>query len=54
MYKITIVWGEDREVTKTYTFKNETQYDFFMKGVNEAEGWTEYDVIKEEVNNEQE
>ncbi len=50
MYKITIVWGWEREVTKTYTFENQTQYDFFMNGVNEAEGWMEYDVINEEVN----
>ena len=44
--KITIVWGEDKQKTNTYVFENETQKAFFMKGVDEAVGWLEYDEIQ--------
>ena len=44
--KVTIVWGSDREITKTYVFENETQKAFFMKGVDEANGWLEYEVVE--------
>ena len=40
--KITIAWGSDLELTRTYVFENETQKAFFMKGVDEANGWLEY------------
>ena len=40
--KITIAWGSDAELTRTYVFENETQKAFFMKGVDEANGWLEY------------
>ena len=43
--KITIVWGTEREKAKTYVFENETQKAFFMKGVDEAVGWLEYDDL---------
>jgi hypothetical protein len=45
--KITIVWGSDREMTKTYMFENETQKAFFMKGVDEAVGWLEYSEVEQ-------
>ena len=44
--KITIVWGSDCELTRTYVFENETQKAFFMKGVDEAEGWLSYEVLE--------
>ena len=44
--KVTIVWGSDRDITKTYVFENETQKAFFMKGVDEANGWLEYDEVE--------
>ena len=44
--KITIAWGSDAELTKTYVFENETQKAFFMKGVEEANGWLEYEVVE--------
>ena len=44
--KVTIVWGSDREITKTYVFENETQKAFFMKGVDEANGWLEYEEVE--------
>ena len=44
--KVTIVWGSDREITKTYVFENETQKAFFMKGVDEANGWLEYEIVE--------
>ena len=45
--KVTIVWGSDREITKTYIFENETQKAFFMKGVDEANGWLEYEEVEQ-------
>ena len=45
--KITIVWGSDCELTRTYVFENETQKAFFMKGVNEAEGWLQYAEVEQ-------
>ena len=41
--KITILWGTDKEEKKTYVFENEEQKSFFMKGVEEANGWLEYE-----------
>ena len=45
--KITIAWGSDLELTRTYVFENETQKAFFMKGVNEAEGWLQYAEVEQ-------
>ena len=45
MYKITIKWGTDGEVTKTYSFDDMQQYQWFMKGVDEAEGWLKYEIV---------
>ena len=45
--KVTIVWGSDREITNTYVFENETQKAFFMKGVDEANGWLEYEEVEQ-------
>ena len=39
-------WGTEKEITKTYIFENETQKAFFMKGVDEANGWLEYEVVE--------
>ena len=44
-HEITILWGNDN-VKKTYVFENETQKTFFMKGVDEAEGWLSYEVLE--------
>ena len=41
--EITILWGTDREEKKTYVFETEEQKSFFMKGVDEANGWLEYE-----------
>ena len=43
--KITIAWGSDAELTRTYVFENETQKAFFMKGVDEAVGYLEYQEV---------
>ena len=45
--KVTIVWGSDCDITKTYIFENETQKAFFMKGVDEANGWLEYEEVEQ-------
>ena len=44
--KISIAWGTEREQAKTYVFENETQKAFFMKGVDEAIGWLQYDELQ--------
>ena len=44
--EITIQWGTEKEIIKTYIFENETQKAFFMKGVDEANGWLEYEVVE--------
>ena len=49
MYKITIKWGTDGEVTKTYRFDDMQQYQWFMKGVDEAEGWLKYEIVEDEI-----
>ena len=45
--KITIVWGTDKELTRTYIFEDEKQKAFFMKGVDEAVGWLEYNEVEQ-------
>ena len=45
--KITIAWGSDLELTRTYIFENETQKAFFMKGVDEANGWMQYTEVEQ-------
>ena len=44
--KITIMWGSDRDPDnkKTYKFETEEQLKYFMKGVDEAEGWLSYEI----------
>ena len=44
--KIKITWGTCGEKTKTYVFENEEQKAFFMKGVDEAEGWLKYEILE--------
>ena len=45
--KISIVWGSDLELTRTYIFEDEKQKAFFMKGVDEAVGWLEYNEVEQ-------
>ena len=42
--KITIIWGTDKEDKKTYEFKTDEQLKYFMMGVDEGNGWLEYEV----------
>ena len=44
--QFTILWGTDKEEKKTYVFEDETQKAFFMRGVDEANGWLEYEVVE--------
>ena len=44
MKKITIKWGTDKDQKKTFTFKNDEELKFFMMGVDEAIGWSEYEI----------
>ena len=55
--EVTIKWGtevvkgiekpEEGYTIKTYIFENETQKAFFMKGVDEANGWLEYEEVEQ-------
>ena len=45
--KITIIWGTDKEDKKTYRFETEQQLKYFMMGVDEGNGWLEYEVEDE-------
>ena len=47
--KITIHWGTDKEPhdKKSYTFETEEQLKYFMMGVDEGNGWLEYEVQDE-------
>ena len=42
--KITIIWGTDKEDKKTYEFETEEQLKYFMRGVDEGNGWLEYEL----------
>ena len=44
--KITIIWGSDRDQDnkQTYRFETEEQLKYFMMGVDEGNGWLEYEV----------
>ena len=54
--EVTIKWGtevvkgiekaEEGYTIKTYIFEDEKQKAFFMKGVEEANGWLEYEVVE--------
>ena len=47
--QITIHWGTDKEdwAKQTYKFETEEQFKYFMMGVDEANGWLEYEVEDE-------
>ena len=44
--KVTIIWGTDRDPRnkETYRFETEEQLKYFMMGVDEGNGWLEYEV----------
>ena len=42
--QITILFGTNKDVKKTYVFEDETQKAFFIKGVDEANGYLEYEI----------
>jgi len=44
---ITILWGTDQEEKKTYSFDSINDLNMFMKGVDEANGWWEYEAINQ-------
>ena len=55
--EVTIKWGtevvkgiekpEEGYTIKTYIFEDEKQKAFFMKGVEEANGWLEYAEVEQ-------
>ena len=46
-HSITILWGTDKDEKKTYSFDSINNLNMFMKGVDEANGWLEYEVINQ-------
>ena len=44
MYKVTIAWGRDKDEIKSYMFETEKQKASFLKGVEAAAGWLEYEI----------
>ena len=50
--QITISFGTDKEPhdKKSYTFETEEQLKYFMMGVDEANGYLEYEIESEEIN----
>ena len=42
--KITIIWGTDKEDKKSYEFETDEQLKYFMMGVDEGNGWLEYEI----------
>ena len=50
-FKVKIHWGVTSfgdDQTKTYQFDTEKEMDAFLFGVDEANGWLEYEIIEEE------
>jgi len=48
IFKTRIKWGVTSygdDQIKSYEFKTEKELDAFMLGVNEANGWLEYQVL---------
>ena len=45
--KINIAWGSSKSVEdiKEYTFDSEKEYLAFLQGVDESNGWMDYDLI---------
>lgn len=45
--KIHIAWGSSKSLDdiKEYTFNTEKEYLAFLKGVDESNGWMDYDLI---------
>ena len=45
--KIQIAWGSSKHLddVKEYTFDSEEEYLAFLKGVDESNGWLDYDTI---------
>ena len=43
-HAVTIDWGQQKQERKVYTFATAAELDAFMKGVDEADGWLEYEI----------
>ena len=48
-HSITILWGTKGNIRtkKTYSFDSINDLNMFMKGVDEANGWLEYEAINQ-------
>jgi len=51
-FSVKIRWGaeqtrkDNKDAYAVYDFGSQTELDAFMKGVDEASGWTDYEVVK--------
>ena len=52
--RTTIVWGTDRAEKKSYEFATAAEHSAFIRGVDEANGWMEYEEISIENNYDEE
>lgn len=48
-YKITIIYGEEGQLEKQYSFKTMAELDAFLLGVDDTVGWMEYGIKEGEV-----
>lgn len=44
-YSLIIAWGTDGDVTQTYNFNTEAERDAFLYGVEQCDGWFEYEIL---------
>lgn len=53
-FSVTIRWGsretilENQDAKSVYRFKTQGELDAFMRGVDEASGWSDYEKVEED------
>tara|TARA_R100000773_G_C4186781_1_gene94247 strand:- start:318 stop:656 length:339 start_codon:yes stop_codon:yes gene_type:complete len=47
-HAVTIDWGQEKQERKKYTFASAAEKNAFIKGVEEMDGWLEYNVVGED------
>jgi hypothetical protein len=50
LFVAKIRWGTDSEARETlceYKFKTQAELEAFLRGVDEASGWSDYELVEE-------
>ena len=47
VYFMDIRWGEEPDETCHYTFETQAELNAFQRGIDEAMGWADFEVISE-------